>query len=152
MAVTSSGLYFPTWRDVLDTTQLAVDLDLDTHKAALFLDTITPSFTADTAYGVAPYNAGEVPNGGGYTTGGKLLTGTAVDESPAGTLRWTASNLAWTSSTIVDARCALIYADALAGDNALVLVDFGDDYTTAGGTFTVAFSSGVVLTWQLVPS
>ena len=29
--------------NVLDTTQLALDLDLETHKGALFTNTITPS-------------------------------------------------------------------------------------------------------------
>ena len=57
MAVTASGLFVSTWIDILDTTQLAVDLDLETHKIALFSDTVSPNFSSDTAYGVAPYNA-----------------------------------------------------------------------------------------------
>src|SRR6185312_1973998 len=60
VAVTASGLFVATFLDALDTTQLAIDLDLETHKGALFTNTITPNFTTDTAYGVSPYNANEV--------------------------------------------------------------------------------------------
>ena len=77
MAVTVSGLYVATFADVLDTTQLAVDLDLETHKGALFNNSITPNFVTDTAFGVAPYNANEV-FGTGWATGGVVLTGQAV--------------------------------------------------------------------------
>ena len=60
MAVTASGLFLTTWADVLDTSQLALDLDLETHKGALFSNSITPNFNTDTAYAAAPYNANEV--------------------------------------------------------------------------------------------
>lgn len=150
MAVTASGLFFPTWRDILDTTQLAVDLDLETHRVAMFTNTITPNFSTDTAYGVAPYNANEV-SGTNYTAGGALLTSTVVDESPTGTLRWDAADVSWASSTITNARCALVYADALGGNNAIVLVNFGADYSTSNGTFTIQWAAGGVLTIDLTP-
>mgnify|MGYP006322726171 CR=1 FL=1 len=114
MAVTASGLYVLTFIDILDTTQLAIDLDLETHKGAMFTNTITPNFSTDTAYGVAPYNANEV-SGTGYTAGGNAITTTTVTESPAGTLMWDAADMSWTTSTITNARCLLAYADVLAG-------------------------------------
>lgn len=150
MAVTVSGLFIPTWTDLLDTTQLAIDLDLETHKGAMFTNSITPNFSTDTAYAVAPYNANEV-SGTGYTAGGNTLTSTAVDESPTGTLRWDAADMSWSSSTITNARCLLIYADALAGNNAIVLVNFGADYSTSNGTFAIQFASGGILTIDLTP-
>lgn len=150
MAVTVSGLFLPTWIDILDTTQLAVDLDLETHKVAMFTNTITPNFSADTAYGVSPYNANEV-SGTGYSAGGIALTGTTVSESPTGTLMWDATDVAWTTSTIASARCALLYADALAGNNAIVLVNFGADYSTTAGTFTIQWASGGILNIDLTP-
>lgn len=150
MAVTASGLYVSTFIDVLDTTQLALDLDLETHKVAMFTNSITPNFSTDTAYGVAPYNANEV-SGTGYTAGGTALTGTTVTESPAGTLMWDAANTSWTTSTITNARCALIYADALAGNNAIVLVNFGADYSTSAGTFEIQWAAGGILTIDLTP-
>lgn len=150
MAVTVSGLFIPTWIDVLDTTQLAVNLDLTTHKVAMFTNTITPNFSTNTAYGVAPYNANEV-SGTGYTAGGTTLPGTSVTENPTGTIMWDASDISWTTSTITNARCALIYADALAGDNALCLVNFGADYSTSAGTFAIQWASGGIFTWDITP-
>jgi hypothetical protein len=150
MAVTVSGLFYITWRDIVDTTQLAIDLDLETHKVAMFTNSITPNFSTDTAYGVSPYDGNEV-SGAGYTAAGIALTGTAVDESPTGTLRWDATDTSWSSSTITNARCALIYADALVGNNAIVLVDFDADYSTSNGTFTIQWASGGILTIDLTP-
>lgn len=140
----------PTWIDILDTTQLAIDLDLETHKVGMFTNSITPNFSTDTAYGVSPYDANEV-SGTGYTAGGATLTGTAVSESPSGTLMWDATDTAWAGSTITNARCALIYADALAGNNAIVLVNFGADYSTVSGTFTIQWPAGGILTIDLTP-
>lgn len=150
MAISASGLFIATWRDVLDTTQLAVDLDLETHKVALFTNSITPNFSTDTAYGVSPYDANEV-SGTGYTAGGAALTGTTWTESPSGTLMFDATDLSWSSSTITNAKGALIYGDALAGNNALLLVNFGADYSTSNGTFTIQWASGGIFTWDLTP-
>lgn len=150
MAITASGLYVATFTDVLDTTQLAIDLDLETHKIAMFTNSITPNFSTDTAYGVAPYNANEV-SGTGYTAGGTALTGTALSEAPTGTIMWDATDPSWASSTITNARGSLIYADALAGNNAIVLINFGADYSTNNGTFTIQFAAGGILTWDVTP-
>lgn len=149
MAVTVSGLFYPTWRDALNGT-IVLNLDLETHKVAMFTNTITPNFSTDTAYGVAPYNANEV-SGTGYTAGGALLTTTTLSESPTGTLMVDAADTAWTTSTITNARCALVYADALAGNNAICLVNFGADYSTVAGTFTIQWAAGGVFTIDLTP-
>lgn len=150
MAVSASGLYLTTWIDVLDTTQLALDLDLETHKLALFTNSITPNFSTDTAYGVSPYNANEV-SGTGYTSGGTALTSTTVTESPTGTLMWDAADTSWASSTITNARAGLAYADALAGNNAIMLVNFGADFSTTAGTFLVQWASGGLFNLDLTP-
>ncbi len=73
MAITVSGLYTTTFKAALNNT-LALDLELDTHKLALF-HTLTPNFATDTAYGVAPYNANEA-SGGSWAAGGYTLLGT----------------------------------------------------------------------------
>jgi hypothetical protein len=150
VAVTVSGLFVLTHIDILDTTQLAVDYDLETHKLALFTNSITPNFSTDTAYAVAPYNANEV-SGTGYTVGGTVLTTTAFTESPAGTIMYDAADTQWTTSTITNARCGLAYADALAGNNALFLVNFGADFSTVAGTFLVQWAAGGLWTWDLTP-
>lgn len=150
MTISASGLYLATWTDILDTTQLAVDLDAENHKIALFTNSVTPNFSTDTAYGTSPYNAGE-SSGAGYTAGGQALTGTALSESPTGTMKWAADNMQWTSSTIT-AKGALIYANALAGKNAIVLVNFGSDFSTVSGTLLVTWHSGGIFNIDLTPS
>ncbi|MEV0830868.1 MULTISPECIES: hypothetical protein [Streptosporangiaceae] len=149
MAISASGLFLPTWMDALDTTQLALDLDLDTHKVALFTDSVSPNFSTNTAYGVSPWNANEV-SGTGYTAGGALLTGTTVADV-SGTLRWDASDVSWTSSTITGAKGALIYADALVGDNAIVLVNLGSSYSTSAGTLLISWSANGIVELDLTP-
>jgi hypothetical protein len=150
MAITVSGLYIVTWIDVLDTTQLAVNLNLTTHKVAMFTNSITPNYSTDTAYGAAPYNANEV-SGTGYTAGGATIGSTTVTESPTGTIMWDGADVSWTTSTITNARGGLIYADALAGDNALCLVNFGADYSTVAGTFLIQWAAGGIFTWDITP-
>jgi len=149
MAITASGLYVATFVDVLDTTQLALDLDLETHKGALFSNTITPNFTTDTAYGVAPYNANEV-SGTNWASGGVALTGTTV-AGAAGTLTFDATDVSVATTTLVNARGYLLYADALAGNNAICLVDFGADYSTTAGTFAITWNALGIFTIDLTP-
>jgi hypothetical protein len=154
MAITASGLYVATFADILDTTQLAIDLDLETHKGALFSNTITPNFATDTAYGVAPYNANEV-TGTGWAAGGVALTGTALDTSTtAGTLIFDATDVSVSGTTLTNARGYLLYADALAGNNAIVLINFGADFSTVNGTFGIQWAapaSGGVFNLDLTP-
>ncbi|MGA4989887.1 hypothetical protein [Nonomuraea bangladeshensis] len=148
MAISASGLYVSTFVDVLDTTQLALDLDLETHKVALFTNSLTtPNFTTDTAYGVSPYNANEV-SGTGYTSGGALLTGTTFTGA-SGVATFDASDVTWSSSTITGAKGALIYADALAGNNAIVLVNLGSDYSTSNGSLVISWSASGIFALTL---
>lgn len=149
MAVTASGLFLATFIDALDTTQLALDLDLETHKVAMFTNSITPNFDSDTAYGVSPYNANEV-SGTGYSAGGVALTTTTFTGS-SGTMTFDAADTSWSSSTITNARCALIYADALAGNNAIALVNFAADFSTNNGTFLITWSGSGIWTWDATP-
>ncbi|MCC5580578.1 hypothetical protein IMZ11_33670 [Microtetraspora sp. AC03309] len=149
MAVTKSGLYVPTWMDMLDTSDLDIDLDATTHKVAMFNNSVTPNFSSDTAYGSAPYNANEV-SGTGYTAGGTLLPSPTLTESPAGTLKWNSGNIDWATSTITAARAALIYADALL-DQAIALINFGADYSTVSGLFRIQPHANGLVTIQIVP-
>lgn len=149
MSVTASGFILPTWMDILDTTQLAVDLDLETHRGALFSNSITPNFDTDTAYGVSPYNANEV-TGTNWSAGGVLLTGTTLAIS-SGTIVLDATDVSVASTTLSNARCYLLYADALAGNNGIVLVNFGADYSTSNGTFAITWAAGGYASLDLTP-
>jgi hypothetical protein len=149
MAITASGLYVATFVDVLDTTQLALDLDLETHKGALFSNSITPNFTTDTAFGVSPYDANEV-TGTNWAAGGVALTGTTFTGA-SGTATFDATDVSVASTTLTNARGYLLYADALAGNNAIVLVNFGADYSTSNGTFAITWNASGIFTVDLTP-
>jgi hypothetical protein len=143
MAVTQSGVFGLTLRDAGNGT-IVLNYDLETHKVAMFTNSVTPNFDTNTAYGVSPFNANEV-SGTGYTAGGKLLI-TTTFAIASSLLVFDAANLAWTVSTITNARCALIYADALAGNNAICLINFTADFSTVVDTFNLNFNaSGIVV-------
>lgn len=154
MAFSASGLFVPTFRDILDASVLNIDLDVETHKVAMFTNSITtPDFLTNTRYGAAPFNANEV-TGTAYSAGGTAVTGTTfTDASSNGILVFQATDTSWASSTIANARGALIYADADATtpDAALVGVAFGADYSTNNGTFLIDWASGGIFTWDVVP-
>jgi hypothetical protein len=129
MAVTVSGLYYPTWVGILNASQFAIAPLADTVKVAMFTNSITPNFSTDTAYTSSPYTSNEV-SGTGYTAGGIALTTKTLSESPTGTIMFDADDSSWATSTITNARCALIY-DTTVSSKALALVNFGADYSTS---------------------
>ena len=71
-----------------------------------------------TSYTTITGNSDELANGNGYTTGGNTLTNV--------TPRFTT-------------RGCVIYNDSASGDPAVMVIDFGADYSVAGGTFTIQF-------------
>lgn len=151
MAFPASALCVPTFADILDTTQLALDLDLETHKVALFTNSVTAAdLTTDTAYGVGAWASNEVASGGGYTTGGNAFTGTTWAHTGAGVIVWDGTDPSWSSSTIT-ARGALYYADALAGNNIIMAQTFGADIVSTGGTFLITLAAGGVFSIDFVP-
>src|SRR4051812_5357677 len=113
MAVSGSGLFVTTFKNALGATQLALDLDADTHKVALFTNSVSPNYDTDTAYGSSPYATNEV-SGTGYTAGGATLANATLT-SASGVLKFDGDDVSWASSTISGARCALVYANALVG-------------------------------------
>lgn len=149
MAITASGIYVATFVDVFDTTQLALDLDLETHKGALFSNSITPNFTTDTAYGTSPYDANEV-TGTNWAAGGVALTGTTFTGA-SGSATFDATDVSVASTTLSNARGYFLYADALAGNNAILLVNFGADYSTSNGTLSIQWHATGIAVFDLTP-
>jgi len=147
MAWTASGLYAKTFADVLDATQLPLNLTLTTHKWALYNNTIVPAFGTDAAY----TSTNEV-TGTGYTAGGQTIASPTI--APQGgdlsLLMYDMADQTWATATIT-AYGAILYADALtAGDgvaDALIVgVNFAGAYTSTAGNFTIAFSTNGVFT------
>jgi hypothetical protein len=103
----------------------------DAFKIALYTSTATlgASTTA--------YTATNEVSGTGYTATGETLTN--VTPTTSGTSGITDfQDVSWTSSTIT-ANGALIYNDTAVGDPSVVVLAFGSDKSSSGGTFTVSF-------------
>lgn len=152
MAVTVSGLFVATFVDALDTTQLALDLDLETHKGALYPNSITPDFdatAANAAFAAGVFSGTEI-TGTNWATGGVALAGTTF-VGASGTATFDATDVSVASTTISSARCYMLYADALAGNNAIVLVNFGADYSTSNGTFAITWNASGIFTVDFTP-
>ena len=152
MAWSGSGLFCATWIDILDATQLAVDLSLTTNKWALFTNSVTPDFDASAAnaqYGAGVWASNEV-SGTGYTAGGAAVASPTLTSS-SGVITYDQADTSWSSSTITNARGTLLYADALAGNNAICAVNFGADYSTSNGTFLITWNASGVFTIDVVP-
>jgi hypothetical protein len=153
MAITASGLYYLTFRDILQ-NDTAVDLLADTIKMALFTNSLTaPNFDTNTGYGAAPYTSNEIPNGSGYTTGGVALANDTITVS-SGTLIYDADDPAWTSSTFSGVRGGGVYDDTITtptADPMIVFVNFGADYAVTAGTLTVQLAAGGLFSVDLTP-
>lgn len=156
MAITASGLYVQNmFVDVWDATQLAIDLSLATHKISLIADAHTPNFDTDVTW-----NSTNEVSGTGWAAGGVALSAAAAGGtstaptntiSPAGTFMYDMNDVSVASTTLTNAKAARIYADALAGDNLIVLVNFGANYSTTAGTFGIQWASTGVFTVDGTP-
>jgi hypothetical protein len=112
-------------------------LDSDNIYIALYTSSATLNATTD-----GYITSNEVANGNGYTTGGNALASKAVTENSTSGV-FDAADPEWTSATFT-ARGALIYNKTL-GDassnarGAIAILDFGGDFSVAGGTFKIIF-------------
>ena len=140
----ASGLYGITFLNALKNT-LALDLDSDTLKVMLVTSSYTPNFgTHDFKDDVS----NEV-SGTGYSAGGATLGSVTLTQS-GGTITFDAADTAWSSSTIT-ARGAVIYDDTLTDDPLIAYIDFGADYSSSNGTFTIAWNASGIFTIDLTP-
>jgi len=115
------------------------DHHLDSDSIYIALYTSSASLGAATDGYVT---SGEVANGNGYTTAGNALASKTVEENSTSGV-FDAADPEWTSATFT-ARGALIYNKTL-GDassnarGAIAVIDFGGDFSVAGGTFKIVF-------------
>jgi hypothetical protein len=106
--------------------QAVHNLLTDTIKIALY--TADANLDADTTV----YSTLNEVVASGYTAGGEVMTGVALNTSGYTVyVNW--ANVSW--STSVTARCALIY-NASKSNKSIAVLDFGSDKTSTG-TFTI---------------
>jgi hypothetical protein len=109
----------------------------NTFKVALYTaaSNIGPTTTVYTT-------TGEVPNGGGYTTGGNTLTisvspTSGNNSSSVPTAYISFNNSTWTNATFT-CRGALVY-NVTQGNKSVAVLDFGSDKTVNNDTFQIIF-------------
>ena len=127
----------------------AVTIAADTFKIAMFTSSRTDANEDLTAYTVT----NEV-SGSGYSAGGAALgsvtLGLADNSSTVPTAFLDFADTTWSSSTIANARCAMIYNSTLstAGTGAttnhaayptVCVLDFGGDKSSSSGDFTIQY-------------
>lgn len=158
MAIAFSGIPVQNIIDVLDASQLAIDLSLATHRIALINNSATPNFDTITSW-----NSTNEVAGTGWASGGILLSAAAaggtstaptVTVSPTGSLMYDMNDISVAGTTLASARACQIYADALTtptADPVFVFVNFGADYSTTAGTFGIQWSALGVFAIDLTP-
>ena len=114
------------------------DHHLDTDDIYIALYTSSASLDAATD----GYTTSNEVSGSGYSAGGNALSSKAVTENSTSGV-FDAADPEWTSASFT-ARGALIYYKTL-GDassnsrGAIAVLNFGGDFTVAGGTFKIVF-------------
>lgn len=146
MAWNGSGVYGQTVIvDALGTAQSGLNLDLDTHKLALYDATKTPNYASTTPQYAT---TGEIV-GAGYVAGGEEITGTALSHA-AGIATWDGDDVEFLASTLVAVRGCDIYA-ALAGDPLILSMDFITEYNTSDGSLLLAVNPLGLMTVDYIP-
>ena len=120
-----------------------LNLGTDTLKCMLVTSAYVPS-AAHAAYAEV---SGHEVSGSGYAAGGQGLSG--VTWAIVGTSAvLDAADPSWSEATIT-ARYAVVYADKTAGGVVgplVCLLDFGTEKGVSGGTFSVVFDAGGIVT------
>lgn len=107
--------------------------DFATHTFKLALYTNDATLNAATT----AYTTSDEVVGSGYVAGGTALVATAPT-SDGTTAVVTFEGVSWPAASLT-ARGGLVYNSSVAGDPAVLVLDFGSDKIADGTTFTVNF-------------
>lgn len=125
------------------TISTAINLKTDTIKIALLTSSYTPNADHDFYNDVS---ANEVGASGTYSAGGATLTKTLSTDLTDDEGVFDATDVSWTGASIT-ARYAVVYKDTgnAATSPLICLIDFGSNYTSTAGTFTLPFAAEGIL-------
>lgn len=146
MAITQSGLYYPTLeKQLIDTAGLSIESETAV-KVAMVTDSYTPNFDTHDFFNDAVAN--EVADSlAVYVTGGKLITSTELTTA-SGLATFDAADVSWLASTISNAMAAIgkFVVGSDATDMMIFLSDFVTAASTVNGTFTIQWSGSGIYT------
>jgi hypothetical protein len=154
MAWSASKIFLATIEDALENS-IAFDANLDTFKAALYDNDITPDQTvtsANTAYNAGQWTAAgnEVTDGTNWDTGGEPLTGVTSGFS-SNVYTFDANNTPQSGATCTLANVygCLVYDDSLTPKQGISYHYFGGVQSVTGGTFTITWHGSGIFTLTL---
>jgi hypothetical protein len=172
MAWAKSGLYYQCLLQMLNDTALTGSTAatgpwlMTTGKIALHSNALTDGTAPINFSAASPNwaNTSEV-SGTGWAAGGVLFSAAAAgatsiapafSESPAGTLKYAATNVSVASTTLTNVRGCIMYADAITApasliDMMLVAITFGADFSTVAGTFGITWDANGIFTVDFTP-
>lgn len=156
MAWTDSRIFRATTADVWQNT-VAIDLDTDVPKVALYNNSITPDrdvTAANTAYNVGQWaTAQEVFQAGQWAQGGVALAGQAISTPSTGVVMYDANDTAsGAAATLASVFGCLVYDDTITtpvADQGLCFNYFGGTNSVTNGTFTVVWSASGIFRWTV---
>ena len=119
-------------------------------RAILMKPTYTPDVDAQLRY--SDVSAQEVATGGGYTVGGKSLTGKSTSyDASANEYNLIAADLSWGPGATFQTRYGVIYEADTTDKWLWALLDFGALQDISNGTFLLDWASNVLAIAQGPP-
>jgi hypothetical protein len=122
------------------------NVGVDAFKCALMkaAASITGTYgAATTNYSDVTGNSDELAATGGYTTTGNALTNIAPTSSgTTAYIDW--ADTEWTSATFTTRGCIIYNTND--SNSAVMVINFGADYSVAGGTFKIEFPAAAAST------
>lgn len=131
---------------------------VDTFKAALYNNSITPDQNVGTAV-LTGYNgaasqwvvANEVTDASGWPAGGRSLVSPAIDVSVSATVFWDATDTASANSTTTLASVfgTLVYDDTLTNKPGISYNYFGGTQSVTNGSFTIVWHANGIFRFSI---
>ena len=112
-------------------------------KVALMKPTYTPDIDANLRF--ADIVGQELAAGGGYTAGGKSLTGKSISyDAAANEYNLLAADLSWGPGATFQTRYGVIYEDGTTDEFLWALLDFGALQDITNGTFLLDWATNLL--------
>lgn len=133
----ASVIYNSFWDDL---ARGNIDLDTDTFRAMI----VTNTYTENKDTHVKRSDITNEVTGTGYSAGGNTITVTVTKDTANDRIDISLGGTSWASSTIANARKAIIYKSrggAASADELVACIDNGSDVSTSSGTLTLTAST-----------
>ena len=120
----------------------------DTFSVRLITNAATEPVAGTATPRWADFSANECTQGGNYTTGGEVLTGTSIAEAAGVTTFDSTENPTWAAAagSPTDIYWAVLVNDTAANDECVGFLDMGGPVSMVSGSVTVTWNASGILT------